>query len=106
VELTASHRYDNWDTPRYGGSASWLRDWGQGLSSGLSYLRTDLHTDKSDYLFERVDLSLTQRVQVISSTNLLLHGVWQQRLDNDPLFASANNYSQKHVYWLSAGVEF
>lgn len=106
VELTASHRYDNWDTPRYGGSASWLRDWGQGLSSGLSYLRTDLHTDKSDYLFERVDLSLTQRVQVSPSTNLLLHGVWQQRLDNDPLFASANNYSQKHVYWLSAGVEF
>lgn len=106
VDLTASHRYDNWDTPRYSGSASWLRDWGRGLSSGLTYLRTDLSSDKADFLFERVDLSLTQRMPISPSTNLLLHGVWQQRLDDDPLFGRSNNYSQKHVYWLSAGVEF
>lgn len=101
VNLTASHRYDHRDTPSHSGSLSWLRDWGNHWRTGATYLTTD---SLNEQVLKRLDLQVSKRWQ-LGETALLLGGTWQQRLDNDGLGARTNLYDDRHVYWLTAGVE-
>lgn len=101
IEFEATHHYDSELTPRHSGSLSWLRDWGRGWKSNLTYLGAD---SLAENRFERVDLFVAKRFQIGNST-LELSGTWQQRLDDNPLGGRNTNYKQRHAYWLSAGVE-
>lgn len=101
LEFEASNEWDSWYTPRHSGSLSWMHEWGQGLSTGLTHLWSN---EINQHRFERVDLSVSKRFRV-SDTQLLLNGVWQQRLDDNPLSARTNIYDQRHTFWVSAGVE-
>jgi iron complex outermembrane receptor protein len=101
IEFEATHHYDSELTPRHSGSLSWLRDWSRGWNSGLTYLGANsLNTLR----FERVDLYVSKRLQV-GSTQTTLSGTWQQRLDDNHLGGRNTNYRQRHVFWLSAGLE-
>ncbi|WP_081798228.1 TonB-dependent receptor [Pseudomonas sp. RL] len=101
IEFQATHHYDSELTPRHSGSLSWLREWGRGWNSNLTYLGAD---SLNENRFERLDLHVTKRFQM-GSTGIELSGTWQQRLDDNPLGGRNTNYKQRHVYWLSAGVE-
>jgi iron complex outermembrane receptor protein len=101
IEFEATHHYDSELTPRHSGSLSWLRDWGRGWNSGLTYLGANsLNTLR----FERVDLHVAKRLQ-LGSTQATLSGTWQQRLDDNHLGGRNTNYRQRHVFWLSASLE-
>lgn len=101
VDSEASNEWDLRHAPRHSGSFSWLHDWGNRLSSSATYLKTD---SLSQEMFERLDLHVGKRWQ-LGETALLLGGTWQQRLDTNGLGARTNRYDQRHVYWLTAGVE-
>jgi len=101
LEFDATHRIDRRLTPRHSGSAGWLRDWGHDWSSSLFYYGAD---SLNEYRFERVDLRLAKRMR-IGSGQLELAGVLQQRLDDEPLGWRNNNYDERRVFWISAGLE-
>ena len=101
IEHEATHWRDIKLTPRHSGSFSWLSDWSHGWSSNVTYLGAN---SLNGHRFERVDLNLGKRLN-LGSTRLELSGTWQQRLDDNPLGGANTNYRQRHVYWLSAGVE-
>ncbi len=102
IEFSASHPDDRQLTPRHSGNAGWLRDWGHGWHSSLFYHAAD---SLNGYRFERLDLRLAHRLQV-AGTQLELAGMLQQRLDDEPLGMSNNNYATRRVLWFSAGLEF
>lgn len=102
LELDASYPKDQDVSPRHSGSAGWLRDWGRGWSSTLFYYGADA---LNEYRFERLDLRLAKRLPLASS-QLELAGVLQQRLDDEPLGWSDNNYDARQVFWLTAELEF
>lgn len=102
IEFDASHRIDQRLTPRHSGSAGWLRDWGHDWSSALFYYGAD---GLNEYRFERLDLRLAKQLQ-LGHTRLELAGLLQQRLDDEPLGWRHNNYDERRVFWLSAGLEF
>ncbi|MNZ35349.1 Vitamin B12 transporter BtuB precursor [compost metagenome] len=101
IEFDATHRIDRRLTPRHSGSAGWLRDWGHDWSSSLFYYGAD---SLNQYRFERVDLRLAKRLR-LGSGQLELAGVLQQRLDDEPLGWPNNNYDERRVFWISAGLE-
>ena len=101
IEHEATHWRDIKLTPRHSGSLSWLSDWSQGWSSNITYLGAN---SLNGYSFERVDLNVGKRLN-LGPTQLKLSGTWQQRLDDNPLGGANTNYRQRHVYWLTAGVE-
>ena len=101
VESEGTDPYENELTPRHSGSLSWLRDWGHGWSSSLTYLGAD---SLNQLRFERVDLNIAKRLR-LGGTRTTLSGTWQQRLDDNPLGGTYTAYRQRHVAWLSAGME-
>ena len=101
IEHEATHWRDIKLTPRHSGSLSWLSDWSRGWSSNITYLGAN---SLNGHRFERLDLHVGKRLKV-GSTEMELSGTWQQRLDENPLGGANTNYRQRHVYWLTAGVE-
>ena len=59
LDYDATSRYDRRLTARHGGSAGWMRDWGQGWSSALFYYGDD---SLNGHRFERFDLRLAKRI--------------------------------------------
>lgn len=102
IQLDASHPKDERVSPRHSGSAAWLRDWGRDWSSSLIYYGADA---LNSYRFERLDLRLAKRLP-LGSSQMELAGVLQQRLDDEPLGWSDNNYDERQVFWVIAELEF
>ncbi|MDA7085681.1 TonB-dependent receptor [Pseudomonas sp. SA3-5] len=102
VDFSASSHLDRPLTARHSGSAGWLRDWGQGWSSGLFYYGAD---QLNQYHFERLDLRVAKHM-VIGTTALELAGVLQQRLDDEPMTWQENRHDQRHLLYFSAELDF
>ncbi|KAF1032111.1 MAG: Colicin I receptor [Pseudomonas sp.] len=102
VDASATNPLDQQQTARNSGSAGWMREWGQGWSSGLFYYGDDA---LNQYRFERVDLRIAKRI-ALGKANLELAGMLQQRLDGQPTTWPDNNYDQRHVLYFSAELEF
>lgn len=102
VDASASSPLDRPLTSRHSGSAGWLRDWGRGWSSALFYYGAE---QLNQQRFERLDLRLAKRIE-LGNAALELAGVLQQRLDDEPLTWSANNYDERHLLYVSAELEF
>lgn len=102
LDYDATSRYDRRLTARHGGSAGWMRDWGQGWSSALFYYGDD---SLNGHRFERVDLRLAKRIP-LGKAALELAGVLQQRLDDQPLTFPDNRYDSRHLLYFSAEVTF
>ena len=102
IDLAASYPKDSDASPRHSGSAGWLHDWGRSWASSLFYYGADA---LNEYRFERIDLRLAKRLQ-LGGNQIELAGVLQQRLDDEPLGWSDNNYDERRVFWVSAQLEF
>ena len=102
VDFVASSRLDQRLSARHSGSAGWLRDWGQGWSSGLFYYGAD---QLNRYRFERVDMRVAKRF-VVAGAALELAAVMQQRLDDEPLTWRENNQDERQLLYFSAELSF
>ncbi|MDF0733229.1 TonB-dependent receptor [Pseudomonas entomophila] len=102
VDAWASNPDDRRLTARNSGSAGWLREWGDGWSSGLFYYGDDA---LNQYRFERLDLRVAKRLRIQGST-LELAALWQQRLDDQPTTFVQNRYDSRHRLSVSAELEF
>ncbi|MGE7991179.1 TonB-dependent receptor plug domain-containing protein [Pseudomonas sp. NPDC089554] len=102
VDAWASNPNDRRLSARNSGSAGWLREWGQGWSSGLFYYGDDA---LNSYRYERIDLRVAKRFRVQGS-NLELAALWQQRLDEEPTTLEQNRYDSRHRLSVSAELEF
>ncbi|MFB4393706.1 MULTISPECIES: TonB-dependent receptor plug domain-containing protein [unclassified Pseudomonas] len=102
VDAWASNPNDRRLSARNSGSAGWLREWGQGWSSGLFYYGDDA---LNSYRYERLDLRVAKRFRVQGS-NLELAALWQQRLDDEPTTLEQNRYDSRHRLSVSAELEF
>ncbi len=103
VDFEASSRLDQRLTARNSGSAGWMHDWGHGWSSALFYYGAD---SLNLYRFERLDLRIAKRFALDHGTSLLLAGVLQQRLDDEPLTWKENLNDERRLLYFSAGLEF
>ncbi len=102
VDFVASSELDQRLTARHSGSVGWLRDWGQGWSSGLFYYGAD---QLNRYRFERMDLRIAKRI-AMGGAALELAAVMQQCLDDEPLTWRENNQDERHLLYFSAELEF
>jgi iron complex outermembrane recepter protein len=102
VDFVASSELDQRLSARHSGSVGWLRDWGQGWSSGLFYYGAD---QLNRYRFERMDLRVGKRI-AMAGTALELSAVLQRRLDDEPLTWRENNQDGHSLLYLSAELEF
>lgn len=102
VDFVASSELDQRLTARHSGSVGWLRDWGQGWSSGLFYYGAD---QLNRYRFERMDLRIAKRI-AMGGAELELAAVMQQRLDDEPLTWRENNRDERQLLYFSAELAF
>ncbi len=102
VDFVASSRLDQRLTARHSGSTGWLRDWGQGWSSGLFYYAAD---QLNGYRFERMDLRIAKRFPLAGSV-LELASVVQHRLDDEPLTWRENNQADNSLLYFTVELEF
>lgn len=102
IEHRASHPLDQLITPRHSGSLAWLHDWNDGWKSSLMYFGADA---LNGYRFERLDTRLAKRF-ALGKGELELAGVWQQRLDDEPLSWPNNRFDQRHLFYLTAELVF
>jgi iron complex outermembrane receptor protein len=102
VDAWASNPADRQLTARNSGSVAWLREWGDGWSSGLFYLGDDA---LNGYRYERADLRLAKRLRW-QGTRLELAALWQQRLDDEPTTLVQNRYDSRRRLSFSAELQF
>ncbi|WP_308812267.1 TonB-dependent receptor plug domain-containing protein [Pseudomonas entomophila] len=102
VDAWASAPADRQLTARNSGSVAWLRDWGDGWSSGVFYLGDDA---LNGYRYERADLRLAKRLRW-QGNRLELAALWQQRLDDEPTTLAQNRYDSRRRLSFSAELQF